>query len=182
MANIIQITDFSGRFFLSENEYNSNMLQDIINEYTKKMLVDMLGIELYNDFYNDFQTGDGTPTQERWVNFLNGEIYTPSGFSTEYKFEYKGIKSFLIPLIYAKLMRDTSYTSDMGYVDGKTDGANQVTRIRQKNKADKAWNEGVQERFACYKYVYTNRDTYTDFELYYTHYDIKGTIKTETLI
>lgn len=182
MINIVSISDFSGRFFLSENEYNSQQLQDIINEYTKSMLVDLLGIELYDDFFSDLQTGLGTPTQERWVKFLNGEIFTPYGLSSEYRVEYQGVKAHLVPLIYAKLMRDPSYTSDLGFVDGETDGASRLNLLRTKNKADKAWNEGLLRRIRCFRYLYTFREIYEDFELYYVKYDSKGTIKKQTLV
>lgn len=181
MINVIELDDFSGRFFLSENEYNSQQLQDIINEYTKEMLVDLIGILLYNDFYQDFQTGLGTPTQERWQKFLNGEIYQPVNGIVGYNIEYQGVKPHLIRLIYAKLMRDPAFVSDVGFVDGNTDGAKMLNLLRTKNKADKAWNEGISKREACVRYLYTNSDVYEDWELYYVKYTTKGTVKTETL-
>lgn len=181
MLNIVDILNFSGRFFLSENKYNSEQLQDIINEYTKKFLVDLMGIELYNDFYNDFQSGNGSPVQDRWLKFLNGENYNPDGTTLDYIIEYKGIRSFLVPLIYAKIMRDPAFTSDLGYVDGNTDGAIRLNLLRTKNKADKAWNEGVELRLECVMYLYTNDEIYEDFELYYVKYSLMGTCRTETL-
>lgn len=36
----------------------------------------LLGDELYNDFTSDFDAGSGTPTEQKWIDFLNGVTYT----------------------------------------------------------------------------------------------------------
>lgn len=55
----------------SEQEFNSISLL-VQNEVTRHIL----GDELYNAFSTDFESGSGTPTEQKWLDFLNGVTWT----------------------------------------------------------------------------------------------------------
>ena len=177
--SIVSIQDFTGRFFLSVNDYNSLRVQDIVDEYTKKILVNTIGIELYNDFLADFNSGGGIPTQERWLDFLNGKLLSPGNSS--YKIEYEGCRSFLVPMIYGELMRNQLLTTDVGYVEAKTDGATKSTITQTKIKADSAYNEGICMRNRCIWFLIDNDEDYPDFELYLRSYNTRNIVQIKGL-
>jgi len=52
-------------------DFNSISLM-VQNEVTRAIL----GDDLFNQFTTDFDAGSGTPTEQKWIDFLNGVTYT----------------------------------------------------------------------------------------------------------
>jgi len=57
MANIIQVSDFTGRYSIAKNVYTEANIQDYIDYYEKIYLTELLGAELYNLFISDLVSG-----------------------------------------------------------------------------------------------------------------------------
>jgi len=65
---IVTISDFeAGKYELSRGHYDNAKLQNYIDVFEKRYLIQLLGVELYNEFEADLAAGGGTPTETRFV-------------------------------------------------------------------------------------------------------------------
>lgn len=100
---IVSVSDFgSGKYELHRGLFDNVKIQNYIDKYEKRYLLELLGVELYNEFHSDLIAGGGYPTEARFQ-----EIYEPLNF--DYSFEIylsEGIKEMLIGFIYFEFVKD----------------------------------------------------------------------------
>jgi hypothetical protein len=100
MINLIDKDDFSIPYqVVAGSTALETRLDDIITQYQRAYLIDILGDEEYNKFENDFS--GGVPQSQEWIDFLDGATYTKESVSgITLTINYLGIKPVLAKLIY----------------------------------------------------------------------------------
>lgn len=141
LVNIISISDFSNPFIVVANDVGEAVnpyetrLNEIIAEYQKEILLQILGPQLYYELEND--KGGDLPISGKWYDFINGKKYTKDSKTID----YKGIKKILTHLIYYY------YNADVKLVPIENgEGALQYDNTKQvipEAKMIKAWSIAV---------------------------------------
>ena len=99
MANIIQISDFTGRYNISSNAFKDAETQDYLDHYEKQYLTELLGVELYDLFIADLV--NGVPQTQIYIDIFNS--FAVDRNSCIIKSD--GIKELLRGFIFFELMR-----------------------------------------------------------------------------
>jgi hypothetical protein len=72
MSIFIHPSDFtSGKYKLHVGTYTINDLQEYLDKYETRYLVELLGADLYNQFIADVTLGGGVPTEARFIKIFN---------------------------------------------------------------------------------------------------------------
>lgn len=142
-----------------------------INEYETELLLDLLGLNLY-------QTYLANPLIQRFVDLTNGALYiTKSG---EHK-KWKGLKntigsnkySLIAYYVYFHISINTATTTTgIGEVFNKTDNANRVSPI---NKQAAAWNKMITWVYELYDFLEEKKSIYPEWQKAYCfeeHYTV----------
>jgi hypothetical protein len=113
--NIINISDFQtkGKFELHTGMFDNPRVQEYIDKYEKKYLINLFGVALYMEFELDLILGTGTPTELRFVKVFEPFAIDRCG-SVIYS---EGIKEMLKGFIYYEYVKDlTNQMSSIGNV------------------------------------------------------------------
>ena len=70
MPIIIASDQLVGRFQVTQNTKNVTIIEEYIDSVEKSTIIEMLGADLGNAFWDDCQ-GDGAPTEPRFEAFLS---------------------------------------------------------------------------------------------------------------
>jgi hypothetical protein len=166
MADLEQITllaDFVGKYKLGVSDSELNNFNQFIRDEQYDLLIDILGAELYNDYA-------ATPTDTNWTNLLNGvDDYT--GLDG-YKYNWRGLKYLMQPLICAKYPQHNEFKSvEGGTVKPVFQNSEPISEFQLKKRSYKYWNEFIDRYSECYKYLYTQNSNdntkYTDFWIHH---------------
>lgn len=141
MINLITNKDFVGNLekVFSGGSDATEYLNDIITKYQKEILIDILGeIEYYN-FEQDFATVSGVtaPQTTKWINFLDGVVYTDNSIN----YDYKGIKPVLIKFVYYYWQVETS--SILAESGELTNNQKNSKKIIPANKMVRSYNDAI---------------------------------------
>jgi hypothetical protein len=115
--SFINQTDFVGKFQLAENKFSD--ISPYINRYEDKILIELMGKDLADDFISD-------PTDPKWDDYE--------------------IKDLLVGLIYFEYVRDLPYRlTNQGFVYQMDENSSQVIHslaLRQRyNECIDLWKE-----------------------------------------
>ena len=115
--SFINQTDFVGKFQLAENKFSD--ISPYINRYEDKILIELMGKDLADDFISD-------PTDPKWDDYE--------------------IKDLLVGLIYFEYVRDLPYRlTNQGFVYQMDENSSQVIHslaLRQRyNESIDLWKE-----------------------------------------
>jgi len=105
--NILETNDFTtaGEFYIGLNNNEATLLSDEITYRERDTLEALLGDKLYNDFQTDLAIiNDGTPTAQKWLDFVNGVTYIPQT-NTDKTINYKGCKDILKSFVFFYYLR-----------------------------------------------------------------------------
>jgi len=127
--SIVIPSDFKGENTIAQVPANvggvSTTVQDFINKYEKKFLLELLGATLYAEFIAGLALPDIDPLKAKWVA-LRDET---------------DLKPMIIDYVYYYYMlNQATSTAGIGEVKGKTDNATPVNNMA---KMVRSWNEMV---------------------------------------
>ena len=170
----INSTDMIGILGLSISnaeleDFNSISLM-VQNEVTKQIL----GDDLYNQFTTDFDAGNGTPTETKFLNLLNGVTYTDTiNFDYDKSIISDGLKECWKYFIYYEWLNQAPFVSNfIGKSTHNTTNSTPLDRQSLNIETQNRYNLGTE------KYSTTScfLDYYKDYEVDYTSItDIAGT-------
>ena len=101
---IVDVADFVGKYELHTGMYDQAKLQEYIDIYEKRYLVELFGAELYNDFIADLNT-QNVPKSPNFL-FVFNPFYENVMLHTIIQSE--GIKQMLKGFIYFEYLKDTT--------------------------------------------------------------------------
>ena len=82
--SITKVEEYVDRFKISQNKLTTPKLQEFIDYYERRYLIDLLGKELYDLFIANLALGSGTPTEQRFIDIWE-EIYIDKANCLELK-------------------------------------------------------------------------------------------------
>ena len=169
-TQVVLYTDMTGYKSLSipstDNYQDFNAIAlDTQNFVTKEIL----GDELYNAFTTDFDGGSGTPTEQKWLDFLNGntwtEVVNPDDTTENIIHNNDGILAAWKYFVYREWLNQAPFVSN--FTGKKTNNAINGDPLDRQNlniETQSRYNQGVDiyETVRCFlKY-------YEDYSVEYT--------------
>lgn len=100
MAKILQTTDFTGKYAISQNNFNTTDLQAFIDKYESKYVYDLLGVELGNLLLNDIVASTFLPP----ATVIYATIFNVLS-QDEPLVRSNGIKEMLLGFVYFEFVR-----------------------------------------------------------------------------
>jgi hypothetical protein len=156
---ILQISDFeNGKFEIHTGMYAQTNIQEYIDKYEKRYLIDLLGATLGSDFISDVQAGSGTPTIQKYV-----DIFNP--IEIDYSLEIiqsDGIKEMLKGFIYYEYVKDlVTQMTAVGMVTPKGENSERVNTLFTQMYT--RYNDACRSYKGVQKYIWTRRGDYDEF-------------------
>ncbi len=165
---IIDYTYFKGDIYipnLNKTEVLEN-LNNFIAEYEKKILIDLLGYDLYKNFTEGIEAD--SPAQ-KWLDLRDGKEYTVDYDGSEYTVKWAGLKnaekeSLLAYFTYFYLVRSGAISlTGIGAVVNQSDNSNTVS---PSSRIINAWNKGV-ELYGSKQSVHTKENIVINGNTYF---------------
>lgn len=126
--NILNISDFSakGKFELHTGMFDVPRLQDYIDRFEKKYLINLFGVALYDEFEADLILGAGTPTEPRFIKIFEALAIDYAG-CVIYS---EGFREMLKGFIYFEYIKDQiNQTTSIGLVIPKGENSDIATTL-----------------------------------------------------
>jgi hypothetical protein len=171
MENLVTINDFVGEYVISDQGYALENFTYFIAQKQEDYLLACLGAKLYEDFL-------ANPTEQKWVDFVNGKFYDDC---SGYRAYYGGIKTVLLPYIYAEfLIFNQKKVLNTGTVQTENENSTNLNDYQLKSLYYQHFNTFVDYNNKLYRFLYTFNSTYTDIECYFKHYKKQGFVTITT--
>jgi hypothetical protein len=148
----------------NKEDFNSIALETQ-NDVAKRIL----GDKLYNSFSTDFDAGSGTPTEQKWIDFLNGvtwdEVVNEDDLTQNITHNSEGIKKAWDYFVYYEWLQTVSYTSTFtGKKTNNSINGVPLTRVDLNIESQNRYNKGAK----LYKTVLDFLCYYEDYKVDYT--------------
>jgi hypothetical protein len=176
MQNLITYTDFVGRYKISDQGYALDNFNELIAQVQYDTLIDMLGAKLYTEFETALLTN---PVPQLWVDFRDGKTYVDNNSETKI---YEGVKSFLVPAVYAKHLELNQYNVlNVGTVESQSANATNLSMFQLKQLIYQYHNEFIVYYYKAYRFLWTFRNLYVDIYKYFNEKRVKGIVETTSI-
>lgn len=156
MAKFVNEADFIDKFELSTGMYSNTKIQDYIDRYEEQYLIQLLGVELYNQFIADLDI-DNIPQD---VKFL--KIFEP--FNEQISFTLmmsRGMKDMLVGFIYFEYLKDLiTKTTSVGVTKPQEQNSKIIT---SHTTIYGRYNESINTYKAIQEYILLSMNDYADF-------------------
>lgn len=144
--------------------FNSISLM-IQNEVTRSIL----GDELYNAFTTDYDGGSGTPTEQKWLDFLNGvtwtEVVNEDDSTEDIIHNSDGIKEAWKYFVYYEFLQQQPFVSTFtGKKNNAALNGAPLSRLDLNIESQNRYNRGSEK----YKTVLKWLEYYEDYKVQYT--------------
>ena len=111
MSKIVQISDFKGKYAVSQNAFDTVTLQSYIDKYETKYLYDLLGVALGDLLFADIATPFTVPTTLIYQTIFNALNIDNANYSYCDQIRSNGIKEMLIGFIYFEYIRTKAFVN-----------------------------------------------------------------------
>lgn len=146
----LTVSDFTGKFQLHTGMYDVTKLESYIERYEKKYLVQLFGVELYNDFMGDIEAGmPKSPNFIKVFNPFNEQLNMCTIAMSE------GILDMLKGFIYFEYAKDlVNQMTPFGNVAQQSENSVVVTPLYSMMYA--RYNESIKTYLAIQSYMMYN--------------------------
>jgi len=156
--NITSISSFGkGKYELHTGMSDTPRIQDYIDRYEKRYLIDLFGKALYDEFEADLILGAGTPTEARFL-----ELFEP--LAIDYcgrVYNSEGMAEMLKGFIYYEYVKDmTNQMTSIGNVLPKGENSNRATDIAMLYTR---YNEAVKSYRTMVLHICQNLSNYSGY-------------------
>jgi hypothetical protein len=150
--------DFVGKYELHTGMYDQNKLQDYIDRYEKRYLIELLGADLYAEFMSDIDSVTKIPLSPTFI-----QIFDP--FEVNVYFNRllisEGIKEMLKGFIYFEYAKDLmNQMTPFGNVKQKSENSTLVSTLNSMMYA--RYNEAVKTYKAIQEFILLNQTNTTN--------------------
>jgi len=159
---ILTISDFpKGKYELHTGMYDQARIEDYIERYETRYLVQLFGKALYDEFITDLNAGGGTPTEARFLKLWEPLFIDCPGRHGVIQSE--GIKEMLKGFIYYEYVQDLiNQMSSIGNVVPVGENSEKATTLY--NTMFARYNEAVKSwRTIQYEICFENPSEYHNF-------------------
>jgi hypothetical protein len=160
MAKIVQISDFKGKYQVSQNAFDVTSFQSFIDKYERKYLYDLLGVTLGDLLLADITTPFAVPTTLIYQTIFNELNLDNTSFCRQIR--SNGIKEMLLGFIYFEYIRSKAVVNTPV---GSVIAQNEVSIIADWNSTGlyANYNEAIKSYQSIQRYILLNSVSYTDF-------------------
>jgi len=170
MSNFTPIlvnTNFVNEFALSLNTYSEDMIDEYIVSMQRKLLTDLLGMDLYLKFGAQLPT----PTKAKFTDLLNGVVYVdpkigtytqPLDGDSDINVDYIGLNRMLKIFTYLEIIKKKSlFDTIIGLTKGSSQNGESPTLDGLSMISDVYYNEAVKLYCSAQKFItdMNNQDT-----------------------
>jgi hypothetical protein len=153
---IVNISDFTGKYQLSTGMYDVTKLQDYIDKYEKRYLIELFGANLYDEFISDLDTNN-IPQSPNFIKVFN-PFYENLTFRQLIISE--GIKEMLKGFIYFEYSKDLiNQMTPYGNVRPISENSEPVSTLYSMIYA--RYNEAIKSYKAIQMYIQVNMNIAT---------------------
>jgi len=153
---IVNISDFTGKYQLSTGMYDTVKLQDYIDKYEKRYLIELFGANLYDEFISDLD-GSNIPQSPNFIKVFN-PFYENLTFRQLIISE--GIKEMLKGFIYFEYSKDLiNQMTPYGNVRPISENSEPVSTLYSMIYA--RYNEAIKSYKAIQMYIQVNMNIAT---------------------
>lgn len=162
MAKIVQISDFKGKYAVSQNAFDTVSLQSFIDKYEPKYLYDLLGVALGDLLLADIATPFTVPTTLIYQTIFNALNIDNVNYSWCNQIRSNGIKEALIGFIYFEYIRTKAVVNTPV---GSVIAQNEVSNISDFSSTliYINYNEAVKSYKSIQQYIFINSSNYPTF-------------------
>jgi hypothetical protein len=148
--SILTTSDFtSGETRISQNQFEKDTLKDYIKEVQEDTLKDLLGAELYLQFGAELPN----PTTQKFIDLLNGVVYTFNDVLSD----YTGLKRMLKYFTYNEYVNDQDVQNTIvGNVSGQSRNSENLTPNATLSFSEAKNNKGIDYYRDSYKFIQSN--------------------------
>lgn len=156
---VLTISDFDGgKFELHSGMYTQNNIQEYIDKYEKRYLIEMLGADLGTQFIADIQANGGVPIIPKFVDIFNA-------FNVDYGTDLissDGVKEMLKGFIYYEYLKDqVSQITAVGMLTPKGENSEKVNTLM--TQLYTRYNDACRSYKGVQNYIWTKRGDYTGY-------------------
>jgi len=157
MAKIVQTTDFTGKYAISQSSTTTTILQAFIDKYEKSYVYDLLGVTLGDLFLADITTPFTAPDTTKYETIYNVISQDEPEVRTN------GIKEMLLGFIYFEYCKQhTVKHTGTGFVIGDNEVSNQADWNSTPIYSN--YNEAVRTFKGIQCYILANSSDYSEFK------------------
>lgn len=153
MANIIEHSDFVGKYKLSQNSKLTAKVTEYITKFQPRYIYQILGVDLGNALIADIDAAPvGTPSEPRFVQIFNAfQFDDNNGIRVSI-----GLREIMLGFLYFELMRDANMYNTLAG-NKKTEGENNEFADPRSNVST-VYGISVESVHAIQWYILTNPD------------------------
>lgn len=155
---IIDTSYFTGPLVIAQLGQPSvvNTVNQYIADGEADLLPRALGISLYEALIAGIEVGSDEVVEDKWTKLIEGETYTSYNGS---KYKFAGLENIIPSFVWFHYTRDLiTQQAGIGTVQANAENARVVTP-----DLSRAWNNMIKQVDILWDYLYTNRETYTDY-------------------
>lgn len=159
MGFYVNKEDFVGKFEIHQGMYDNDNINSYIQKYELRYLVELLGVDLFNDYYLDANAQiDHIPVDPLFL-FLYEPFQWQNGMdSWEILYSY-GIKEMLVGFIYFEYMKDQITTNTLAGTVTQTSENSKLATTTLYGK----YNDAILTYKAIQNYMLYNFSAYQKF-------------------
>jgi hypothetical protein len=151
---IINITDFTGKYEIHSGLYDQSKLQNYIDIYEKRYLIELFGATLYNEFISDLDPFN-VPESPNFLVIYNPFEIDTNVVSPNQILISEGIKQMLKGFIYFEYLKDTTnQTTPNGMVIPSNENSTTATTLY--SMIYTRYNEAIRTYRSIQYYIITN--------------------------
>lgn len=157
MGLLIVKSDFVGKYSLATSTKGNDNINDYIERYEEQILLELLGIELFDLFKADVDGVTRLPITDIYL-----DLYNKINFMyCERLYTSFGLKNILLAIIYFYYIRDNVTKQT---VNGDVKIQTEVSQQANQTYLLLRYNEAIQSYNAIQRYCLVNKDVYPTFK------------------
>ena len=157
MGLLIVKSDFVGKYALATSTKGNDNIDAYIAEYEEQILIDLLGLELFELFKADVDSGTKLPVDQIYL-----ALYERLNFEyCNYLLTSFGIKNILLSIIYFYYVRDNTAKQT---VNGSVEIQTEVSQPSNKAYLLLRYNEAITSYSVVQRYCLEKADVYPTFK------------------
>ncbi len=162
MGLVITDYDFDeGKYVINDNDITRHDLKEYINDYERKFIYQLLGIELGDLFIADLNQDAKIPTTPRFA-----KIFSPLYFKSSYchrLMQSKGMIDVLKGLVYTEFVKEQNFKNNFnGNSQNLFESGENVPAY--KNGVIIKHNQALDSYNAIQQYICDNKEEYPEFD------------------
>lgn len=151
MANILVRSDFVGDVYIPDGKFTGPVLDLAIADAEKKVLIDLLGYTLYNEFITELA---GTPAS-KWTDLRDGATYECGGNT----FFFDGCKEMLKYFTYFYYVKNSDfYNSVVGLKQNESENSRAADKLERNFILRQNYNKGIDIYIQANRFITDKND------------------------